>query len=39
MVSFRLNRLPRAAGVPFPITSEVTRPKLATQVRRLRSVR
>lgn len=39
MVSFRLNKLPRPTGVPFAITSEVVRPKLATQVRRLRSVR
>jgi hypothetical protein len=39
MVSFRLNKLPRTAGVPFAIINEVTRPKLATQVRRLRSVR
>ena len=39
MVSFRLNRLPRPTGVPFAVISEICRPKLATQVRRLRSVR
>lgn len=39
MVSFRLARVPRPAGVPFAITSESVRPKLATQVRRIRSVR
>jgi hypothetical protein len=39
MASFRLNGAPRVSGVSFPIVSNVTRPKLATQVRRLRSVR
>lgn len=39
MVSFRLARVPRPAGVPFPITSVLVRPHVATQVRRIRSVR
>lgn len=39
MASFRLNKLPRPTGVPFPIASITVRPKLATQVRRIRSVR
>jgi len=39
MVSFRSGGLPRPSGLPFPIASVAVRPKLATQVRRLRSVR
>lgn len=39
MVSFWSARIPRPLGIPFPIATVVTRPKVATQVRRLRSVR
>jgi hypothetical protein len=39
MASFVLAGVPRAAGVPFTVVDVAPRAKLATQVRRLRSVR
>ncbi len=39
MASFRLAGIPRVAGVPFSIASVAVRPKVGTQVRRIRSVR